>query len=491
MSTIQGQSYKFATQIHREIALFSFLKFNLFYVILGAGGMSYNGFALEAVLYSGALIGNADTENGIYVNAEGCYAATAELSVLGSGGFSKSVLSPDGKCYVKNCYATRTQAEHDYSTEAVGMLETVNLRKMQGGKAREYMRGLDYKDAYTVTDGTPVLRLFENYAESTRRYVPEEFTMTFDTNGGNEIDSIAALPYTKLKLPTPKRGADIFAGWYVDEDLTVKFPIDYMPEFSLKLYAKYISVSVVQDFEDYNVLLGSDLAVMSPAMAEYNQNYVHGGLRSLMRIGEEAGEKTVAVFNDDSVFENTGKRLEKGKNYILTAWVYINKTDNPRGGIKLVHFSDYETPAFNLPQYSIASIEKIPLGQWQQISVIFKAESDCVGISLPGSTAMYLDDIVVTPTDKTAAGIVKDTVYTPEDNNVATGDTNEENPGNNGDLTPKGGYWLKKTYKRVGGISPFAVAAISVGAAFAALAAVFILILLIRKKKFKAGGNRF
>ena len=453
--------------------------------------MSYNGFALEAVLYSGALIGNADTENGIYVNAEGCYAATAELSVLGSGGFSKSVLSPDGKCYVKNCYATRTQAEHDYSTEAVGMLETVNLRKMQGGKAREYMRGLDYKDAYTVTDGTPVLRLFENYAESTRRYVPEEFTMTFDTNGGNEIDSIAALPYTKLKLPTPKRGADIFAGWYVDEDLTVKFPIDYMPEFSLKLYAKYISVSVVQDFEDYNVLLGSDLAVMSPAMAEYNQNYVHGGLRSLMRIGEEAGEKTVAVFNDDSVFENTGKRLEKGKNYILTAWVYINKTDNPRGGIKLVHFSDYETPAFNLPQYSIASIEKIPLGQWQQISVIFKAESDCVGISLPGSTAMYLDDIVVTPTDKTAAGIVKDTVYTPEDNNVATGDTNEENPGNNGDLTPKGGYWLKKTYKRVGGISPFAVAAISVGAAFAALAAVFILILLIRKKKFKAGGNRF
>ena len=114
-----------------------------------------------------------------------------------------------------------------------------------------------------------------------------------------------------------------------------------------------------------------------------------------------------------------------------------------------------------------------------------------MGISLPGSTAMYLDDIVVTPTDKTAAGIVKDSVYTPEDNNVATGDTNEENPGNNGDLTPKGGYWLKKTYKRVGGISPLAVAAISVGAAFAALAAVFILILLIRKKKFKAGGNRF
>ena len=744
--------------------------------------------ALESVMYSGALIGNADTENGAYVNAEGCYAATEELSVLGSGGFSRLVLSPDDKNYIKNCYATRTQAEHDYSTEAAGMLETVNLRKMQGDRATKYMRGLDYSGAYTITDGTPalkgfayrnsftrvfapalevwdgtvakgfdggtgtasnpfrisngaqlalmvanndkfagkcfiitndiylndykkqnwtdgannwadvvnaatngyhgtlngcgntifglysynekqygpgsllpqlgrtslienlafshceltstqdtagliagfidfaaneqimpiinrcfgdtttkvtsksyaggfvgatgnsvyiknsgfigevhgsstgtgafigakwnpqifsayksfsatanndpvvggnsgltldfsscystatngsinrlyllrmqgdaakenmnsfdfnniwetaegtpVLRLFENTAESTRIYIPEKFTMTFNTNGGNTIDSISALPYTKLKLPTAKRGSDIFVGWYVDEELTVEFPINYMPEFSLTLYAKYISVSVTQDFEDYNVLLDSDLGIMSPALAEYDLKYVHGGLRSLMRKGEESDDEIVYVFNEDTVFENTGKPLEKGKKYNLTAWVYIDKTNNPDGKIKLIHCLDYETPDFDLTQYEIASLGSITKGSWQQISVVFTADSGYVGISLPGNTVMYLDDITITPTDKAAAKGIKNTGYSPENNYTDEPDSNSvAADDSNKNSAQKGGYWIKKTYKTVGGISVAAVTAISVSAALLVIAAVFALILVIRKKKRKA-----
>lgn len=38
---------------------------------------------LEAVLYSGALIGNADTENGIYVNAEGMLRGNGRAERIG------------------------------------------------------------------------------------------------------------------------------------------------------------------------------------------------------------------------------------------------------------------------------------------------------------------------------------------------------------------------------------------------------------------------
>ena len=752
---------------------------------------------LESILYSGALIGNAKTDNGVYVNAEGCYAATSDLNVLGGGDFKRLVTAPDSNNYIKNCYATRTEADHDFTAEAPGQLETVNLRKMQGDFAKKYMRGLDYADAYTVTDGTPalkgfkntedavrhfadaseiwdgtvaksfdggsgtlsnpfrisngaqlalmvanndkfagkcfiitndiylndykkqnwtdgannwadvvnaatngyhgtlngcgntifglysynekqygpgsllpqlgrtslienlafshceltstqdtagliagfidfaaneqimpiinrcfgdtttkvtsksyaggfvgatgnsvyiknsgfigevhgsstgtgafigakwnpqmfsayksfsatanndpvvggnsglaldfsscystatngsinrlyllrmqgdsakenmssfdfnniweiaegtpVLRLFENTAESTRIYIPEKFTMTFNTNGGNAIDSISSLPYTKLKLPAAKRGSDIFVGWYVDEELTVEFPINYMPEFSLTLYAKYISVSVTQDFEDYNVLLDSDLAIMSPALAEYDLKYVHGGLRSLMRKGEESDDEIVYVFNEDTVFENTGKPLEKGKKYNFTAWVYIDKTNNPDGKIKLIHCLDYETPDSDLAQYEIASARSVTKGSWQQISVVFTADSGYVGISLPGNTVMYLDDITITPTDKAAAkAVFKNTVYTPDDNNTGvTDDTvsdSENSSGEDNKPSKKGGYWIKKTTKTVGGISVFAVTVISVSAAILIIAAVFTVILVIRKKKRKAVEKQF
>ena len=453
--------------------------------------------------YAGGFVGA--TGNSVYIKNSG-FIGEVHGSSTGTGAFIGAKWNPQMFSAYKSFSAT---ANNDpvvggnsglaldfsscYSTATNGSINRLYLLRMQGDSAKENMSSFDFNNIWEIAEGTPVLRLFENTAESTRIYIPEKFTMTFNTNGGNVIESISALPYTKINLPAAKRGSDIFVGWYVDEELTVEFPINYMPEFSLTLYAKYISVSVTQDFEDYNVLLDSDLDIMSPALAEYDLKYVHGGLRSLMRKGEESDDEIVYVFNEDTVFENTGKPLEKGKKYNFTAWVYIDKTNNPDGKIKLIHCLDYETPDSDLAQYEIASAGSVTKGSWQQISVVFTADSGYVGISLPGNTVMYLDDITITPTDKAAAkSIVKNTGYSPGNNYVDEPDSNSvAADDSNKNSAQKGGYWLKKTYKTVGGISVFAVTVISVSAAILIIAAVFTVILVIRKKKRKAVEKQF
>ena len=65
-----------------------------------------------------------------------------------------------------------------------------------------------------------------------------QYTITFDTNGGNEMTSIKANYNTELKLDDPvKRGYE-FQGWYIDEDLKEKFD-DKIPGEDITVYAKW------------------------------------------------------------------------------------------------------------------------------------------------------------------------------------------------------------------------------------------------------------
>jgi uncharacterized repeat protein (TIGR02543 family) len=66
-----------------------------------------------------------------------------------------------------------------------------------------------------------------------------QYTMSFDTQGGSNITTIKADFETKLYIEDPIKEGYTFMGWYEDSDFTISYRIDLMPSRSLTLYAKW------------------------------------------------------------------------------------------------------------------------------------------------------------------------------------------------------------------------------------------------------------
>ena len=82
-----------------------------------------------------------------------------------------------------------------------------------------------------------------------------EYTIKFNTNGGNSVESIKGLLNRDIVLPdTPTKSGFVFAGWYTDKALTQKFN-DAVYSRNLTLYAKWIKNGYYIDFngESYDV----------------------------------------------------------------------------------------------------------------------------------------------------------------------------------------------------------------------------------------------
>ena len=65
-------------------------------------------------------------------------------------------------------------------------------------------------------------------------------TVTFDTDGGTNIDPVEVIPGDTLTLPeNPAKKDFIFDGWYMDENHTQRFDSETSIDENLELYAKY------------------------------------------------------------------------------------------------------------------------------------------------------------------------------------------------------------------------------------------------------------
>jgi uncharacterized repeat protein (TIGR02543 family) len=64
------------------------------------------------------------------------------------------------------------------------------------------------------------------------------YTITFNTNGGNSIPTQTSYFGDPLVVPTPTRSGYTFAGWFTDSNLTQEAPVN-MPGADMTLYAKW------------------------------------------------------------------------------------------------------------------------------------------------------------------------------------------------------------------------------------------------------------
>ncbi|MBR4880134.1 MAG: S-layer homology domain-containing protein [Clostridia bacterium] len=77
-----------------------------------------------------------------------------------------------------------------------------------------------------------------------------KYTVTFDTNGGNKLDSVKVIRNAVIgKVETPVKAGFTFDGWYLDKELTKKADLNAKVTADMTLYAKWVKKS---DSEEWN-----------------------------------------------------------------------------------------------------------------------------------------------------------------------------------------------------------------------------------------------
>ena len=82
-------------------------------------------------------------------------------------------------------------------------------------------------------------------------YVAQNRTITFDTNGGNEIASITQATDSALSLPVPEKEGFVFIGWFTEKVPTSfdsQFTLETMPGKNITLYAGWASEEIKGKF---------------------------------------------------------------------------------------------------------------------------------------------------------------------------------------------------------------------------------------------------
>lgn len=78
-----------------------------------------------------------------------------------------------------------------------------------------------------------------------------QYTISFNSNGGSSINPITQNYNTNVSAPTPptKTGYD-FAGWYSDVGLTIAYSFTTMPAENITLYAKWTTITYTITYND-------------------------------------------------------------------------------------------------------------------------------------------------------------------------------------------------------------------------------------------------
>ncbi|QVK18418.1 leucine-rich repeat protein [Mycoplasmatota bacterium] len=107
-----------------------------------------------------------------------------------------------------------------------------------------------------------------------------QYTITFNSNGGTEVSSITQDYNTQVTKPDdPTKAGYDFGGWYSDSDLTQEYSFTIIPKENITLYAKWIEFST-EGFEftvagNYSFSVsgynGSDTNIVIP---KYYKGYI-------------------------------------------------------------------------------------------------------------------------------------------------------------------------------------------------------------------------
>ena len=328
--------------------------------------------ALDASLeYTGGMIGNIWVEGAIITNS---FSHTRDLDPIASNKGSY-ITMVNTYCTGKN-YGDGKKTSHF---------------KIYSYEAQKTLAGFDFGKIWkTVKNGTPVLRVFGSDAYSNTS-TPAKIKISFSTNCEQEIAPMSGNAGTKLTLPIPEeREGYAFDGWYVYKELDVKYTWDIYPSFDITLYAKWISLSIEQNFESYPNTewdRTDGIEYYKPGVVGYSPKNVHDGSKSLHLLSDNSGDETFLVFDDE--------KLEVGKQYRITYWV-LSDSDNSKGDLMLIHSNHPDIWDEKIGYEKIGSLNELQSGEWTEISYTFTANGEYIMFEVVDGSSIYFDSIKVT-----------------------------------------------------------------------------------------------
>ena len=288
---------------------------------------------------------------------------------------------------IENCYSSAAQDKEG--------LTRLFVDRMMGKAAKEYMKGFDFENVWAVRgeSETPGLKGFDP-AKFSNHMDPEDIMVSFETNCDQIVESIQGKAYSKLTLPVLKRDGYIFDGWYAFAELDVPFDFDYFPTFNTILYAKWTLDGLAQDFEQYEDSMydyHDDYEYYRPTSPDYSAKYVHGGAKSMHRIGNSAENQDFLIVYEDE--------LEVGKTYKMSFFVSTDQS-GASADLSLVHLDWPDVYTNDNGVSKVTNLQNLKDGEWKQVDYTFVARSKWVALRTNGSNSLYFDDFVLYLTDE-------------------------------------------------------------------------------------------
>lgn len=292
-----------------------------------------------------------------------------------------------GQTKYTNCYSLAYQSNS-------GIRPLYYVSKMNGDAAKKNMDDLDFERIWITRENeTPGLRIFEEsrdlYSNKHDFEIVDEprfVEISFVTYTDEAIDSIYTTDFAPIDLPVPKeRFGYEFVGWCTDDTLAMLYPTNIAPVYDITLYAKWKAVGLEQNFENYPATdydMDYDYVLYKMGVADFSTDYVHGGLKSIHRVGESDEEEDFLLFY--------GEELQVGKIYTLNFWA---NTDEEQATVEasLVHLN---WPDVNEPNVGVGRTFKLNLkqGKWRQFTCTFTAQSKWIAMRISGGHSVFLDD---------------------------------------------------------------------------------------------------
>ena len=213
---------------------------------------------------------------------------------------------------------------------------------------------------------------------------------------GGSVDIISGKIGTPYKLPSNVNinGYD-FCGWYSSPALTR--PVDPEGIFfeTMTVYAKMLPKVFENDFENaadtFSETRGGDMdyEIYDKTLPGNSSENVHGGNRSLHRIGNDYQHKNALIVRKNAT-------LYPGEPYELSMWVKMDSYDHTNGAIKIASCSS-NTFAWDLVSdlSPIIPISELTDGKWHHVKYNFIASAYYLTLQTPGYCSIFIDDITI------------------------------------------------------------------------------------------------
>lgn len=155
----------------------------------------------------------------------------AKVDNYGNAIYSKEIKlgDPYGELYVSTTPSVKFNNETKYPYKRKGWYKTpqVGFTVDASGNQVE-VSPITSTTPYSVVGNSTIYQIFE----------PLSYTLTFNSNGGTQIEEITTTYDSTVAVPVPKKDGKAFKGWYYDKKLERPFG-GKMPPVNTTLYAKW------------------------------------------------------------------------------------------------------------------------------------------------------------------------------------------------------------------------------------------------------------